>query len=108
MRIFFLSVLIPIGVALTVIADVFLKKSNLSDWRYIAIGFVLYGLVALPVAAAFRFTEFGVLFMVWEVGTVAFGLFVGTVVFREPFTALKLMAFILAMGALGLNYLASR
>src|SRR6266446_5879303 len=103
-----LPLLITTGIVLTIVADVLLKKSHFSDWRYVALGCLLYGSSALLVAAAFRFTDFGMLFMVWEAITVVFGLAVGTVLFREPFTLLKFVAFLLVLGALGLSYIASQ
>jgi multidrug transporter EmrE-like cation transporter len=104
MRIVLLSLLIFIGVALTVIADIFLKKSAAQNAGYLFLGLICYACVAFPVVLAFRMTEFGKLFLIWEAVTVAAGIVIATTMFREAFTVQKLIAFILVIVALVLSY----
>jgi len=98
------TILIGFGVALTVIADILLKKSGGVDWRYIVIGFFVYGLVAIPVALAFRYTEFGKLFLIWEVVAVILGMIVASFYYKEHFTVYRAIALILALAALYFSY----
>lgn len=99
-----LSLLVFSGVALTVLADVLLKKSGGQNVRFIVLGVILYALVAIPVTFAFRITEFGLLFIIWEAVTVALGLVISAVVFRETLTFQRSMAFLLTIAALILSY----
>ena len=105
MRLFSLSLLILCGVILTVIADVFLKRSvdHGINTVFLLLGLVLYASVAFPVALAFRMIEFGELFLVWEAVTVGMGVFIATVVFKEPLTVHRLVAFVLVIAALILS-----
>lgn len=88
------------GVALTILADIFLKKSGGQDWRWIAAGILLYGIVAILVAAIFHYTEFGKLFLIWEALAVILGLAVASLYYKEPFTVYRLAGFGFAMAAL--------
>jgi len=99
-----LSILVSSGVALTVLADVLLKKSAGQNARFFVLGVILYALVAIPVTLAFRITEFGPLFIIWEAVTVALGLVISAVVFRETMTIQRSVAFILTIAALILSY----
>jgi multidrug transporter EmrE-like cation transporter len=81
-----------------------LKKSGGVDWRYIVLGFIAYGLVAIPVAFAFRNTEFGKLFLVWEVLAVILGMIVASFYYKEHFTVYRAVALILALAALYFSY----
>ena len=104
MKFAMVTILIGFGVALTVIADMLLKKSGGVDWRYIIVGFLVYGLVAIPVALAFRYTEFGRLFLIWEVLAVIFGMIVASFYYKEHFTVYRATALVLALAALYLSY----
>ncbi len=97
------TAIIAFGVALTVIADIFLKKYGWGDWRYVALGALLYAAVAVPVAIAFHYTDFGKLFIVWEAASVLLGLAVASVYYKEPFTAYRAAACVLALAALYLS-----
>ncbi len=104
MRILLITLLIGTGVTLTIVADILLKKSGWSDWRYVVAGFLVYGLIAIPVAVVFKYTEFGQLFLVWEAVAVIFGLIVASWYFKEPFTAYRLVALLLVLSALYFSY----
>ena len=104
MKFLLVSFLIIIGVGLTIAADIVLKKSNGADWKLIVLGVLLYGVIAVPVAFAFKFTEFGTLFLVWEAVAVIFGITIASVWYKEPFTIYRLLALVLALGALVLSY----
>lgn len=96
--------LVLVGTGLSVIADIFLKKSNLNDYRYLIIGALFYTATALPVAVVFKYMDFGKLFLIWEAVFVLLGIAVATWYYREPFTVYRLIALILALGALFFSY----
>jgi multidrug transporter EmrE-like cation transporter len=98
------ALFVALAVGIEVIADIFLKKSGLSNYRYILIGIVLYAAIGIPVAVAFNYSDFGALFIAWEAIGVIFGLVVATLYFKEPFTIYRFTAVILALGALVLSY----
>src|ERR1700733_2342292 len=102
MKILLVSFLVALGVCLTIVADIFLKKSNGTDWKFILIGILLYGAIGIPVAIAFKFTEFGTLFLAWEAAAVVLGIIVASIYYKEPFTVYRGAAFILALLALWL------
>jgi len=104
MRQIVLTLLIVSGVILTVIADVFLKKSAAHNVGFWLLGLLLYAFVAIPVAFAFRMTGFGNLFLIWEAVTVVAGIIVATVLFEEAFTIQKFAALILVIAGLVLSY----
>ncbi|MBI5229922.1 MAG: hypothetical protein HY981_01330 [Candidatus Magasanikbacteria bacterium] len=72
---------------------------EISDWRYLAGGIALYTLVALPVALAFKYTDFGQLFLIWEAAAVILGILIARFYFNEPVTAYKSIALVLALAA---------
>src|SRR3989338_3551970 len=100
MKILLVTLLIGIGVTLTIVADVILKESNWDNWRYVAVGFLIYGLVAIPAALAFKYTGFGQLFLIWEAVVVISGLIVASWYYKEAFTTYRLLALMLALSAL--------
>lgn len=104
MKSIFVTLFIGFGVALTILADVALKKSNASDWRLMLFGFLVYGLVAIPVAVAFKYTEFGKLFLVWEAAVVICGVVVASWLYKEPFTSYRFIALLLALIAMFFAY----
>jgi len=104
MKIAIVSAMIAIGVALTIVADMLLKKSSGHDWRLIALGFFVYGLIAIPVAIAFKYTEFGKLFLIWEAAAVILGVIVASLYYKEPFTSYRFIALALALAALYFSY----
>lgn len=104
MRIIFITLLIGVGVALTIVADILLKKSGWNDWRYVVVGFLIYGFIAIPVAIAFKYTEFGKLFLIWEAVAVILGLVVASWYYKESFTAYRFVALFLALAALFFSY----
>lgn len=104
MRFAFLTVLIALGVTLTVAADVFLKKSSALDLRYLSTGALLYALVAIPVALAYREVSFSALFLIWEGVMILLGLAVGALVYGETITARTAIAALLAIISMLLVY----
>lgn len=104
MKILFVTALVAVGVVLTIVADIVLKRGGATDWRYLAAGVAIYGLIALPVAFAFKYTEFGQLFLVWEAVAVVLGVVTASLYFGEAFTIYRLGALLLALGALVLSY----
>jgi multidrug transporter EmrE-like cation transporter len=104
MKVFILAVLILTGVGMTLAADIFLKRSGLTRVPDLLVGAALYGSVAIPVAAAFRLSEFGVLFVVWEAVMIVVGVAVATVFYNEAFTIHRCLAVAFAILALLLSY----
>ena len=104
MRFLLISLLIVVGVVLNIIADVILKKGGYGDWKYLMGGFLIYGLIALPVAVAFKYTEFGQLFLIWEAIAVIIGVITASLYFGEVFTAYRLIALLLSLVALWFAY----
>jgi len=92
------------GVLLTVLADTFLKKSGGQNLGLLVLGLVLYASVAYPVALAFRLTDFGELFLIWEAATVIVGIAIATLVFRESLSFHRVVAVVLVVAALILSY----
>jgi hypothetical protein len=104
MRGFYLTLLITIGVGLTALADIFLKKApNTLHWYTLA-GALLYCSVAIPVVFAFRLTGFGALFIIWEAAYVIAGIVLGGVLFHESFTVARFFAVVFAISAAVLAY----
>jgi multidrug transporter EmrE-like cation transporter len=104
MKLAVLTLTIGIGVALTVLADIFLKKSGWSNWYWIAAGAFVYAVAAIFVADAFHYTEFGRVFLVWEIIAVILGMLVAGVYYKEPFTIYRFVALILAFAAIYFSY----
>lgn len=63
MRYFLFALFIAAAVGIEVVADIFLKKSGLTNYRYIIIGILLYAVIGIPVALAFNYSDFGALFI---------------------------------------------
>lgn len=104
MKFILLSVLVLGGVLLTVLADVCLKRSGGHGSGFLILGLILYASVAYPVALAFRLTEFGELFLIWEAATVVVGITIATLVFQEDLTFQRVLAVIFVIAALILSY----
>lgn len=94
--------LIGTGAGLTLLADVLLKKSNGFTWSYFLAGLGLYAVVAVPVAVAFTYVEFGPLFIIWESLYLILGLTFGSLIFGEAFTWNKGIAAALMLVAITL------
>ncbi|MGA1984556.1 MAG: hypothetical protein ABSG84_19090 [Acidobacteriaceae bacterium] len=90
------------GVILTVGADVLLKESGGKGDKLI-LGTIAYAATAIIVAAAFRISGFGQLFILWEALTVMGGLVIAAALFREPLTLARIAAAILAILAVLLS-----
>ncbi len=101
---FFSGLLLLIGaVALSVVADVFLKKSQFQNWKLVMLGFFLYGLEAIPVAIAFQKITFGPVMIIWSAVAVTLGVLVASILFKEPLTYPKMLALIFAVVAIYLS-----
>lgn len=96
--------LISTGVALSMVGDVFLKKSHTTDTKLFILGLFFYALGAIPVAFAFTKIEFGSVFLIWEAVTVIAALTIGALIFKEHFTVYKVIALFLALGAAYFSY----
>ncbi|MBI2065325.1 MAG: hypothetical protein HYT62_04735 [Candidatus Yanofskybacteria bacterium] len=96
-------ILIVGAVSLSVVADIVLKKSEFRDFKLIALGFLLYGLEAIPVALAFQKINFGPVFIIWSAISVILGLIVASLLFKESFTSYKILALVFALTAIYLS-----
>jgi len=103
-KISWVTILIASGVAATIVADMFLKKGTVVTSRNVAIGAVLYALVAVPVTLAYREISFSALFIIWEGVTILAGLAVGMLWFHEPLTLRTVIAALFAVTAMILIY----
>ncbi len=70
---------------------------------YLIVGMVFYLLGCIPVVLAFKKTEFGLVFIVWESITVVLGIAIGRALFGEPVTLSRALAVIFAVIALTLS-----
>lgn len=104
MKIFLVSLSLVVGVTLTLLADVALKKSDFSSIKWLLVGLVIYGSVAVPVALLFKLVQFGNLFILWEAAYLILGIAVASLFYNEPFTIYRFLAVLLALGALFLSY----
>lgn len=93
-----------VGVTLTIVGDVFLKKSHLENYWFVALGIFFYVCGVIPVAIIFKKMDFGSVFLVWEALTVILALLIANFYFKEPFTVYKSLALALAIGALYFSY----
>jgi len=93
-----------VGVSLTMVGDVFLKRSEiLTHPKLLIVGAAFYLAGCVPVALLFKNMDFTWVFIVWESLTVALALVVGSLLFREDLTANKMLALILAVLAVVLS-----
>ncbi len=101
MAILRLWILISTGVLLTITGDVFLKRSNgIERPLELSFGILLYMLGAIPVVLAFKRTDFGLVFVIWESITVVLAIAVGRILFGEHVTPHRVLAIALALVAL--------
>lgn len=97
-----LWILIATGVVLTIVGDVFLKRSNGTERPMeLFVGMLFYTLGAIPVVLAFKRTEFGLVFVIWESITVVLAIIIGRALFGEHVTSYRIVAIALALAALG-------
>jgi multidrug transporter EmrE-like cation transporter len=92
MRNFEIIALVSIGVTLTMIGDVLLKRSHSGSLWLIGGGLLFYSLGCAPVILVFRLTEFGNVFVLWEALTVVLAVVIGHFLFGESVTSNKLAA----------------
>jgi len=93
-------ILIIMSAGLTVVADIYLKTSNGKDHGKIAIGFVLYALIAIPSVFAFKYIQFGVFYLLWEVLTTSIAILVGTFYFKEKINFMRVLAIIFTLATI--------
>jgi multidrug transporter EmrE-like cation transporter len=99
-----LLAVIALGVAFTLIGDVFLKRSNGFERPWdLALGVLLYSATCVPVLWAFKRAEFGSVFILWESLALIFAILVGRLVFQEPITTTRAFAALFALIALFLS-----
>jgi multidrug transporter EmrE-like cation transporter len=108
MKFIFALLAVSIAVAISTVADVFLKKSQLSNYNYVIVGILLYALGAVPVSVGFKLVDFSVVFFIWQAVSVALGLSIGILLFKEDFSWLKVVAFTLSLLAITFSYLATK
>ncbi len=84
--------------------DVFLKKSQLYNYKLLVLGLVLYACGVIPVAIVFRKIDFGSVFLIWEALTVIMAMGIASFYFNEGFTVYKGLALLFALGALYFSY----
>jgi hypothetical protein len=89
--------LISLQVAMSIVADVYLKRHQL--WP----GVLIYGLCAIPAYFMFKVTMFGQAWVLWSVVGVVLGVMVATLCYSEPLTARRVASCILAITALILS-----
>lgn len=104
MKFLYSFLLITLGVGFSMIADVFLKKSNASNIKFLILGFIFYGLATVPVAFAFKFIQFGPVFLIWEAITVISALTIASLIFNESMTVYKSVALVFAIAAIFFAY----
>ena len=93
-----------VGVGVSMVGDVFLKKSGGDNFKMLALGFIFYGLGAFPIALTFKYLDFGVVFLVWQALTIIVALIIGRMLFGEIMTINKVLALILVSTAMVLAY----
>ncbi len=108
MKFFFAILAISIAVAVSSVADIYLKKSQLTNTNYILIGMMLYAVAAPAVAIGFKIVDFSVVFFIWEAVAIVLGLSFGIVFFKEELSVLKVAAFVFTLIALVFSYLSSK
>lgn len=97
-------ILILSGVAVSMLGDVYLKKSEVYNYKLLILGTLLYAFGAIPVAFAFKKIDFGSVFLIWEATTVISALVIASLVFKEHFSVYKCIALFLALGAAYFSY----
>jgi multidrug transporter EmrE-like cation transporter len=89
-----------LSACLTVLADIYLKKSKGYNHKKIVIGFILYAIIAIPTFLAFKYIQFGAYYLVWEVLTTAIAILVGTFYFKEKLTWMRLLAIVFTIATI--------
>lgn len=97
-------IIISAGVIFTLAGDIFLKKSQMTNYWFFGLGLLLYAAGVIPVAIAFKRIDFGSVFLIWEVATVVLALIFASLYFKEPFTTYKGLALLFAVCALYFSY----
>ena len=109
MKFLHIFALLFVGVCITVLGDVFLKKSNgAQNLMPLLMGAVFYAVVAVPVAFAFKNSEFGIIFFLWEAMIIMVATMVSYFYFHESFTIFKTLALFSALVTIVLSYFAGR
>ena len=88
------------GVGFSVLADTLLKKSANGSMVMFGAGFALYACAAIPVALVYRFTPFGVVFLLWEGVNVVLCILTAEFIFREGFGWRECCALVLIASAI--------
>ena len=96
--------LVIISAVLTVIADMYLKKSKGEDRAKVGMGFLLYAIIAVPAVFAFKYIQFGIFYLLWEVLTTALAILVGTFYFKEKFTVMRFLAILFTFATIIVIY----
>lgn len=107
MKFFYALVVITIAVAISSLADIYLKKSELSFGNYMIWGIVLYAIAAPIVAVGFKLVDFSVIFFIWEAVAIMLGITLGVFIFHEKLSIMKYFALFFSFIALIFSYLSS-
>ncbi len=97
-------IFIIISAVLTVIADMYLKMSRFKNRGRIEIGVLLYAIIAIPSALAFKYVQFGSYYLLWEVLTTAAAVVVGTFYFKEKFTFWRFLTILFTLATIFVMY----
>ena len=87
-----------ISAALTVIADMCLRQCK--GRRQLAASMGLYVLIALMSVSVFKYMQFGIYYVLWEVFTTAIAILVGTLHYKETLTPMRLLAAVMTFAAI--------
>ena len=104
MKPFIISLALALGVGISLVADIMLKRSDFYQVRWLVLGVILYGLAAIPVAVLFRLVPFGSLFIIWEAAYLILGIVLASIFYGEPLTSYRFLALTLSLIAVWLSY----
>lgn len=108
MKFFYAVLAVTIAVVISSIADIYLKKSHLTNLNYIIIGTILYAIAAPAVAVGFKIVDFSIVFFIWEAVAIVLGISLGVIFFKEELSIMKIAAFSFSIVALIFSYLSSK
>lgn len=92
--------LILVGVAVNLTADILLKKSANGSAALFFSGFALTACVAIPTALAYRITTFGRVVIVWQAISVVAFIATAKLAFKEQFGIREVIALLLVGSAM--------
>ena len=96
--------LMLLGVSVSTIADILLKKSDGTNWWYIIVGVILYGLPAIPLAFVFNKLDFVVVFIIWQALSMILAVIFSIFMFHETMTLSRVLSVVFAVVAIYFSY----